>query len=293
MEKYEILDALFSAQRQLPTLPVIFVEFNNLIANPMVSPRKVANLIMKDQAMVVKILRLSNSALYGKIAETTDLSAAISYLGLETLKKIILQVALVRMFRFEDVRIPEVRPAVLWEHSIATACFAEMLARELRLPANENYYIGGLLHDIGKLPIYQFYPDKFEESVLLQISSGIANIEAEKTVLGVDHSDIGAHLAEKWKFNRELIGAIEWHHRENCVKMTRLAAVVAIANRFAHLTGLCFPWDERPSDIAQDPRWSVLNEARRTPLDVTQLIFLMNERVDDVRSSVAELLAKA
>jgi HD-like signal output (HDOD) protein len=111
-DKEKVLNYLF--RKQLPTLPTIFYEFNKLINSPYVSNRQVAELIKKDQAMVVKILRLSNSAMYGKRQEIKNLTNAITYLGHETLKNIILQIALVRMFKFEHKKIPEFNPATFW-----------------------------------------------------------------------------------------------------------------------------------------------------------------------------------
>jgi len=292
MEKHEILAALFPAQRGIPTLPIIFVEFNRLMATPMVSNRRIADLIMKDQSMVVKILRLANSALYGKMQEMNDLSSAITYLGLETLKRLILQISLVRVFRFESQRIPEFDVAVFWEHSIATAYFADLLATELRCPPSENYYISGLLHDIGKLLIYQYYPARFERIILTEIEEGIPDTDAESAVLKVDHAEVGAHIAESWKFNRELALTIENHHRCAPSRMNTVTAVVSLANLFAKMAGLCFPWEERPTDIKNSKAWQYLSEKQPGMLDADRLALHLMESVESVRGTVATLMFK-
>ena len=288
-DKEKVLNFLF--RKQLPTLPTIFYEFNKLINSPYVSNRQVADLIKKDQAMVVKILKLSNSAMYGKRQEIKNLANAVTYLGHETLKNIILQIALVSMFKFEHKKIPEFNPAAFWEHSIATAYFSNVMAKKLNLLHNENYYIGGLLHDIGKVLIYEFYPQKFEEIVLLMIEEEIPDYEAEEEELGIDHAEIGGALAEKWKFEKEIINAIQYHHALLKSRASLVTAVVSLSNLFAKKAGLCFPWDEKAFDIKSFAGWEMLAEQSKTKVDIDQTVMSLTEESDTVREAVSELLA--
>jgi len=290
-DKERILNYLF--RKQIPTLPTIFYEFSKLINNPYVSNRQVAALIKKDQAMVVKILRLSNSALYGKRQEIKDLTNAITYLGLETLKNIILQISLVRIFKFEGSDIPDFSPSVFWEHSIATAYFSGVIEKKLKLPHNENFYIGGLLHDIGKVLIYEFYPEKMEEIVLLMIEEEIPDYEAEKEVLGVDHAEIGGVLAEKWKFEKDIIHCIFYHHSLLRSKLDLTTTIVSLSNLFAKKAGICFPWDEKAFDIKNYPGWEMLMEQNRKTIDVDQTIMSLTEESETVKNAVSQLLMPA
>jgi putative nucleotidyltransferase with HDIG domain len=292
MVKEQILKSLFLRKRQLPTLPVIFAEFTKLINKPFVSTRQIAELIKKDQSMVAKILQLSNSALYSKRQKINNLANAITYLGTETLKNIILQICLVRMFKFELCAIPDFNPASFWEHSLGTAYFSDILAHKLKLPHDENYYIGGLLHDIGKVLTYQFYPEKFEETVLEQIEEECPDYVAEKEVLGVDHSDIGGFLAEHWNFKREIINTIENHHKLLMSRLDVVTAVVSISNLFSKRAGLCFPWDDKSVDIANYEGWQRLMEINNMQIDIDQVTLGLSEQADDLRESVQTLLAE-
>jgi putative nucleotidyltransferase with HDIG domain len=288
-DKDRVLNFLF--RKQLPTLPTIFYEFNKLVNSPYVSNKQVAELIKKDQAMVVKILRLSNSAMYGKRQEIKNLTNAITYLGHETLKNIILQIALVRMFKFEHKKIPEFNPAAFWEHSIATAHFSTIMEKKLKLPHQENFYIGGLLHDIGKVLVYEFYPEKFEEIVLLMIEEEIPDYEAEVEVLGVDHAEIGGVLAEKWKFEKDIINSIQYHHTLLKSRGSLVTAVVSLSNLFSKKAGLCFPWDEKSFDIKSFTGWEMLAEHSKMNIDIDQTVMSLTEESDSVREAVSELLA--
>jgi len=290
-DKEAVFNFLF--KKQLPTLPTIFTEFNKLMKTQYVSNKAIADLIMKDQAMVVKILKLSNSALYGKREEIKNLTSAITYLGLETLRNIVLQIALVRMFRFEHQKIPDFNPATFWQHSIGTAYFSNLLENKLHLPHSEGFYIGGLLHDIGKVLIYQFYPQKFEEIVLLQIDDELSGIEAEEEILGANHAEIGGFLADKWKFDREIIEAIEYHHLNKKTKVSIVTSVVSICNLFTRKAGLSFPWDEKSVDIKNHPGWKLLAEQSKMNIDIDHIILQLTEEIDAVKDAVFELLRPA
>ncbi|MCP5108651.1 MAG: HDOD domain-containing protein [bacterium] len=291
MEKDKIIRTLFLRKRQLPTLPIIFAEFTKLVNKPYVSTRQIADLIKKDQSMVAKILQLSNSALYSKRQKITNLTNAITYLGTETLKNIILQICLVRMFKFESDAIPDFNPVSFWEHSLGTAYFSDILARKLKLPHDENYYIGGLLHDIGRVLTYQFYPEKFEDIVLAQIEDELEDYEAEQEVLGVDHTDIGGFLAEQWNFKSVIINTIENHHKLLRSRLNTATAIVSISNLFAKRAGLGFPWDDKSFDINSFKGWQMLMDISKTRIDIDQVTLGLTEQADDIRESVQTLLS--
>ncbi len=290
-DKEKIIRSLFLRNRQLPTLPIIFAEFNKLINKPYVSTKQVADLIKKDQSMVAKILQLSNSAMYFKREKITSLVGAITYLGTETLKKIILQICLVRTFKFESSDIPDFDPSTFWEHSLGTAYFADLLVQKLRLPNDENFYIGGLLHDIGQVLTYQFHPEKFEDIVLEQIEEELPDYEAEQNILEVDHADIGGFLADQWNFKRDIVNTIENHHKLLKSRLNVVTAVVSIANLLAKRAGLCFPWDDKNADVTSFPGWQMLMEVGRTKIDVDQVTMALSEEVEAVRESVQALVS--
>lgn len=288
MDKEKKVKFLFLGKK-LPSLPIIFSELRSLMDKPFVSNRKIAEVIKKDQSMMAKILKLCNSPLYGKRKEITDLTNAITYLGFDTLKGIVLQISLIKMFKSKSNQIPDFKPSAFWEHSIATAYFSELLVKELQLPKNENYYIAGLLHDIGKLLIFYIYPDEFEDIVLKQINSGSSNYEAEEAILGVDHTEIGLYLAESWKFHKEIINSIGYHHKMLGSRMDLVTSVVSIANVFAKNGGLCLPWD-KSVDIESFSAWEFLKKKSMKQIDISKIVQIIIEKTDSIREAVAEII---
>lgn len=291
-EKQKILDGLFSGQESLPTLPTIFNEFNALMKSDFVSPRKLATLIKKDQSMVIKVISLSNVALHGKREQINDIQNAVAYLGLNKLKRVILQICLSRMFTFGAMDIPDFDPIVFWEHSLGTAYFAEMLAKNLGLPPNEDFYLGGLMHDVGKKMIYRCYPHEFEEIVFNQINENITDLEAERDTLKVDHTDIGAFFLEKWKFSPSLVDAVQNHHTLDPSISEEVTMVVHLANLFAKTADLCFPWEDRSIDIASSPAWAKILEISKSDVDPDKLTLMLFDATPEIRMTVQSLLKK-
>jgi putative nucleotidyltransferase with HDIG domain len=290
-DKLQIIQKLFSGNRQLPTVPELYVKFNKMIENPMVSNKQVADLLMKDQSMVTKILRLSNSALYAKRQEISNLQNALTFLGVETIKNLILQISLVRVFQFENEKIPEFKISTFWEHSLSTAYFSNLLTKKLKIPPSENYYLGGLLHDIGKLVIYQYYPEKFEQIILKQIDGKLMDYVAEEDVMGVNHTDIGIFFAEKWKFKKPIVEAIGSHHSPR-KSLSLNVSIVRVANLFSKTAGLCFPWDHQLLDIVGDPTWESLANYAPEDVDLEAIIEEIMEESDKVKESVKTLLER-
>ncbi|MCP5048639.1 MAG: HDOD domain-containing protein [bacterium] len=288
-EKQAILGKLFSGNKQLPTIPELYAQFNKMLENPMTSNKKVADLLKKDPSMVTKTLKLSNSALYAKRQEITSLTNAITFLGMETLKNMILQISLVREFQFENESIPRFKISTFWEHSLATAYFSTIIVKKFNLPPGDHYYIGGLLHDIGKLVVYQYYPEKFEEIIIDQVENKRLDFEAEMDVLGVNHTDIGVFFAEKWKFKPLIAEAIGSHHSP--LKSLGLnVSVVRLANMFSKAAGLCFPWDVQFFEIVGDPTWETLSNYTGEKVDLENVIADIMEEADKVKESVMALL---
>jgi putative nucleotidyltransferase with HDIG domain len=259
---------------------------------PSVSPRKVAELIKKDQGMVAKIVKFSNIVLYGKREEIRDITSAVTYLGLNRLKRIVLEISLTRMFTFGPSHIPDFDPVSFWEHSLGTAFFSELLAKSLNFTQYEDFYLAGLMHDVGKKMLYHCYPDHFEEIVFNQINEGIPGYQAEKEVLGVDHTDIGVFFADKWRFNRTIVDAIRNHHTPGESESEEVTLVVYLANLFAKTADLCFPWEDRAIDIARLPVWDKVLAISQADVDPDKLTLQLVDATPQIKLTVTSLLGE-
>jgi len=195
----------------LPTLPTVITQMIGLIDNPKTSARDVARLISTDQALTAKILKLANSAFYGFPRKIATVNHAIVILGFETVKSLGLSVSVLERFsgKGKDTFFDRQK---FWEHSIACGVAARMLAGKLRYRVQGEAFAAGILHDIGKLILSQYFPDEFTAIMQLVRDQQLYIGKAEEMILGITHAEIGHWLAEKWNLPRQLDDAIAFHH---------------------------------------------------------------------------------
>jgi len=199
---------------KLPTLPYIITTLNDLIRNPNTSASDIHQIIMKDQSMSSRILKLVNSAFYGFSERISSISHAIVILGFNTVKNVALTASVFDMFPKEGESAGLFDREQFWIHSLATASTARLIARKVRLPAVEDIFVAGLLHDVGKLVMDQFAHDKFLEVMHVVKEKNCLIRAAEAEVFdGVTHAQIGAWLATRWKLPAGLVQMIGLHHR--------------------------------------------------------------------------------
>jgi len=196
----------------LPTLPVIAMELNRLLLNEDVSIARVKAVIEKDQAIVPRLLKLVNSAFFGLQSKVASLSHAIVILGFNAVRNAVLSISVIDLFKHK-AGLDGFNADRFWLHSIAVAVTANHLAQASRCAAAENAFTAGLLHDIGKIVLYQHFPLLFAAVWARMSAEGIEFSEAEKTCVPYDHARIGGFLSKKWQLPPALADTIRCHHR--------------------------------------------------------------------------------
>jgi len=196
---------------ELPTLPTIVLKVNKMLQDYDTSIKNLSKIIERDQAMVTKILRLVNSTFYGFRSRITNIPHAVIVLGFNTIRNALVSVSIIKTFSgeksFEGFEITG-----FWKHSIAVAVTSRYLAGQTRLDSPDDCFIAGLLHDIGKLVLSQYFTESFGLVWKSVKEVGLSFYEAEKKLLPVNHAQIGGHLAKKWQFPVSLIDSITYHH---------------------------------------------------------------------------------
>ncbi|MBW2563430.1 MAG: HDOD domain-containing protein [Deltaproteobacteria bacterium] len=195
----------------LPTLPTILFEVNTLLEDINTSAKKLGETIGKDPSMVAKILKLVNSSFYGFRSKISDISNALVLLGFNTVRNSIISVSIIKTFsgknNLEGFDITE-----FWKHSIAVAVTSKRLAEKCRVEAPDNCFVAGLLHDIGKLVLSQYFQDLFAKIWITAQKENLNFYEAEKREIPVKHPMIGSLLAKRWQFPEHLVDAVKCHH---------------------------------------------------------------------------------
>jgi putative nucleotidyltransferase with HDIG domain len=205
------MKAVLEERSSLAVFPAVVTEILRKVDDPETTPAMFQQIIMKDPLITAKTLKLANSAFYGYPREISTISEAIVILGLDTLRSLIIAISAYNVLN-KEVKGYHYAKDDFWHHSLSTALITQKIARKRKFPNSEAYFIGGILHDIGKLLLDRFRYSHYEKIEEFSTQYKVPLYLAEKSVLGHSHADVGAALAEVWGFPAMLIEIIKFHH---------------------------------------------------------------------------------
>lgn len=212
LSQLEIKRTLERRIREIPTLPSVASKVMQILENPRSSASDVERVIMYDQAMATRILKLVNSAYYGFPRKISTVSQAVVILGFVTVKNLVLSISVADFFVMSGKNRIFNR-AELWRHSVGTAIAARILARKARFPQLEEAFMAGLLHDIGKVILDQYFPQEFAQVLQVAKEKNCSVYEAERAVIGISHAVVGRWIADHWNLPQLLVEVIHYHHQ--------------------------------------------------------------------------------
>jgi HD-like signal output (HDOD) protein len=229
-EARERVRKLVERVQRLPTLPTVFNTIQQMILNPNTSAKEVVQVIASDPALTSKVLRVVNSPFYGFPNRIATITHANVILGFNTLKSLILSSTIFDVFG-RTPKQGDFDRTEFWKHSIGCGAAARVLGRRLNYPRLEELFIAGLLHDVGKIVLDQFLPEKFAEVITLVRSQDIRILEAEAQVLGTTHAEIGAWLFENWNLPKGLVETTRCHHNPKLASDSpKFAEIIHVAD---------------------------------------------------------------
>jgi len=253
----------------LPTLPEIPMRILQLIANEESSMTDISKIIERDPSLTANILKVANSAYYGMRQKVASLKLALTLLGLNEIINIVTSISIVRLFpaRRHDGSFARLQ---FWQHSFGCATASRMLADDMKFETEGVDFVAGLLHDLGKLVMDQYFHAKLREASKLRDKEGIPMIEAETQAVGVDHAMLGSWLARRWGLPAPLIESIAHHHRPLDVlalappsREPALTAIVHLADILAHEPDLNFAESSESSESFGDNlAWKIIRVER-------------------------------
>ena len=265
------LNALISRVKDLPPLPTILMKALEMTMDPDASIRNLHLLISQDQALSAKILRIVNSALYSLRREVSTVSHAVTVLGMDTVKAVIMAASVDHVFQSSK----DLGTKLMTEHAWGTALAARAIARHVRYENVEEALICGLMHDIGKPVMMQNLRDRYQE-ILSEVYEGKSGFHLlELQAFGFSHAHVGALLAKKWNFPPQLAEAVGYHHDPlSAPRHKQLACIVHLANLLMVSMGIGFEKDatlepEKHASAAQLNMGKPVLEALVSDLKVT------------------------
>lgn len=221
--------------RALPSLPAVVMQLMALLQQQDVNLEPIAETLSLDQALAAKVLQLANSPFYGMSGRITSIRDGINILGMRPLSTLVL--AAVLTVQFERLHGKALHLDEFWSHSIACAVATRALAAEQGLD-EASAFAAGLLHDVGQLVLDSLYPVEMARALQWSVEQDVTSLEAEQSLLGVSHAEVGAWLAQHWRFAPEVVEAIARHHQPGDSAQLSLTDLVHVANAVVHALDL-------------------------------------------------------
>jgi len=249
---------------KMPSLSTTVGKVLEICSRPDTAPNDLNKVISLDPVLTGQVLKLINSAYYSLMNKVTSLTRAIIMLGLNTVKNLALSTAIIRCVG--QAKKSKALPIKdFWAHSIGVGVTAKLLAAERGLPLaeREEYFVAGLLHDLGKIP----FGDEYTEVLTQALQTQEPLMVLEKRLLELDHEEIGEMIASKWKLNAVITDAICHHHTLQAAQPEHLSlvATVALADFYVCLFDIGYAGNRFPDETqlpllleACDLEWSAV-----------------------------------
>jgi putative nucleotidyltransferase with HDIG domain len=254
----QIVEKVKNSIDSMPSLSPVVHKISEIANDVRASAQDLTDIIQLDPVLTAKVIRMVNSAYFGLPQEVKSLKQAVVLLGINTIKNVAISSAFLgkSYLKGSDVLDGE----DFWKHSLGVAVASKMVAKRLGIEDKflEEYFIAGLIHDIGKILMNNFFPDEMKKILEISSRKNIQITEIEKSVLGLSHEEIGIAIGKKWKFETSLLYAVGRHHQPVLQGSAALfSMVVGVADTFVKILKVGFSGNYRITPIDTEV-WKVL-----------------------------------
>lgn len=234
----------------MPSLPTSIGKVLEICRQPNALPADLNKVISLDPVLLGRVMKLINSAYYGLGQEVTSLARAIIMLGLNTVKNLALSTAVLGTVNSVKVKASVLNLESFWLHSLCVGVTAKLIAKARGIDPKdtEAYFICGLLHDIGKIPLNNKVPEIFLQSVQAGDRMRAPLVNAEAATFDFTHQEAGALVIQNWQLGEEIMDCVAFHHTplEYTGNYRDVLYAVVVANYYANITETGFSGDRFP-----------------------------------------------
>jgi HD-like signal output (HDOD) protein len=212
--------------------PEVYLKVKQTLEHADFSFHDLSKIINNDPALVIRILKIVNSPLYGFEEKIENVDHALNVLGVEQINQLILATSVMKDFKDFPKRLVDMKS--FWRHSIACGVTAKYLAQKYKLQNAGSYYLLGMLHDMGSLVLYSQLPDVSKE-ILLRCKENKETLQdVEMELVGMSHARIGAFLLKEWGLPKQIYVPVAFHHQPTkSEEFTKEIAILHLADCIA------------------------------------------------------------
>jgi HD-like signal output (HDOD) protein len=236
INEHNCVKKLADTNLKLPEVPSTVFELNEAIANPLSSADDIAQVIQKSPSMTAILLKIVNSPFYGFPSKIDKISLAVTLIGRREIFGLALGLSILSTFD----KIPKelLDMFSFQKHSVACGIISRMLATQKGISQTEQFFVSGLLHDIGRLIIYCDCPEDSRNILNLSRTTNKLLYEVESEYFGFNHSHVAKHLIQQWKLPLSLENNIFYHHNPSEALQPVPATLVHLADIITNGLGI-------------------------------------------------------
>ena len=221
---------------KLPEIPSIVNELNDKTADPFASANDIAEIVDKSPSLTAILLRIVNSAFYSFSAKIDTVSRAVTLIGSKEITGLALGLSTMQVFK--DIPEDIIDMKSFLRHSLLCGLISRIIASQKNMPQTEPMFVSGLLHDVGRLIFYKYFPDHAKRLFNAVFDTHQSLYSIENKYIGCRHTEIGKLLLKKWRLSKTLESNVHYHHRPSGADDPVEAGIVHVADVIANGLGI-------------------------------------------------------
>ncbi|MBN2419721.1 MAG: zinc-ribbon domain-containing protein, partial [Deltaproteobacteria bacterium] len=267
--------------KELPPMPQVMFKAREVMNDPKSNFKALSDILESDQAMAARVLRLSNSAYYGLAGKVSSVQHASVLLGYKTVGEIVSMAGSSSLLG-ESLEGYRLDSGDLWQHSLAVALASKIIAQKIKPDLENDAFAAGLIHDSGKIVLDRYLQERHSLFEEFMKDGQKTFLEAEKNILGFDHSEIAAQMCASWKIPNILTNAVCYHHHPSRSNDSPLAYIVHVADSLSLMSGIgtgvdgmLYKMDSKALEYLRLPEDSIASIIEQTVDSVQKIVSQM------------------
>ena len=220
----------------LPEIPSIVFELNEVIANPLSSAEDIAQVVQRSPTLTALLLKIVNSPFYGFPSKIDKISLAVTLIGTREISGLALGISVISLFKNIPKEILNMYSFL--KHSLACGIISRILAAHKNIPQTEQLFVSGLLHDLGRLILYSYFPEEARHLLGRARATNMLLYLQENDSLGCNHTHIVKQLLQQWKLPMVLENNVFYHHGPSKASQPVPATLVHLADIITNSLGI-------------------------------------------------------